>query len=172
MSDERQKSSDSDGSLIGTAAAVGAGSLFGLFFSPFKSKLFLLALIATLAGGYFIVKQSQDSTAEVPGWAPWAMRIGISFVAAFVFAYLVRRAIKWAIIIGGALIAGAFFLNKLGFGITQDQIEQLKEQVNDSEAVIKQTADSAWTAIKPHLPSSGAAGAGLWRGVRHQQPKS
>jgi len=140
----------------------------GLFFSPFKSKPFLLALIGTLTGVFFVVKGQVVEGARSPPWAIWSMRIGISFIAAFAFAFLVRRAVKWALIIGSLLIAAAYMLNKLGIGISQQQIADLQDSINAGAENIQHAADSAWASVKPHLPSSGAAGAGLWRGMRHK----
>ncbi len=101
------------------------------------------------------------------------MRVGVSFIAAFVFAFLVRRAVKWALIIGGVLTAAAYFLNKLGLGISHDQLVELQNHVQSGADAVQHSADSLWeSTIKPQLPNTSAAGVGLWRGLRHQQPKA
>ncbi len=165
--------SNENNSAAGLAAGTIAGAGLGLFFSPLKSKLFLLALLATGAAAYFVVSAGmKDPAAAPPEWAPTTLRVGSSFLAAFVFAYLVRRAIVMALLIGGALVAGAVVLHKLGLGVSQEHIDTINQTVSDATEEVQKTADSAWTHIKPYLPSGGAAGFGLFRGARHAPAKS
>lgn len=162
--------SSEDTTPVVAAAVTGVG--LGLFFSPFRSKLFLLALLATGAGAYFVASASMKQPAVAPPeWAPVALRVGVSFLAAFVFAYLVRRAIVMALIVGGILIGGAVLLHTLGLGVSQQQLDSLGQTVHDTAEKMQQTADSAWAHIKPYLPSGGAAGFGFYRGVRHAPVK-
>lgn len=164
--------SNENTSAAGAAAGAIAGAGLGFFFSPLKSKLFLLALIATGAAAYFVVSAGmKEPAAAPPDWAPTTLRVGSSFLAAFVFAYLVRRAIVMALLIGGVLIAGAVVLHKLGLGVSQEHIDTINQTVHDATEQVQKTADTAWTHIKPYLPSGGAAGFGLFRGARHAPAK-
>lgn len=159
-------------SVAGVAAGAIAGAGLGFFLSPLRSKLFLLALLATGAAAYFVVSAGmKDPAAAPPDWAPTTLRVGASFLAAFVFAYLVRRAIVLALLVGGVLVAGAVVLHKLGLGVSQQQVDTINQTVHDAAEQVQKTADSTWTHIKPYLPSGGAAGFGLFRGARHAPPK-
>ena len=160
-------------SVAGVAAGAIAGAGLGFFLSPLKSKLFLLGLVATGAATYFVVGAAmKEPAAAPPDWAPSTLRVGSSFLAAFVFAYLVRRAIVMALLIGGVLVAGAVVLHKLGLGVSQEQLDTINQTVSDATEQVQKTADTAWTHIKPYLPSGGAAGFGLFRGARHAPAKS
>lgn len=165
------RSSLDQASHAATAISAGAGSLMGLVTSPLRSKLFLLALTATIAGGGMLAKAAINHEPAPPGWASFAFRVGASFVAAFIFAYLVRRTIVLSLLIGGGLVAIAITLNKLGIGITDSDLKELNEQVHKTAETIQTSADSAWAYIKTYLPSGGAAGFGFLRGVRHAPAK-
>jgi uncharacterized membrane protein (Fun14 family) len=98
--------------------------------------------------------------------APWSLKAGISFIAAFVFSFLLRLAIKMALLIGGTLIAGAMLLHWLGLGVSGEHIDSLKEGMQQTAAAIKQQGEAMWETAKQYLPSGAAAGAGLWKGAR------
>lgn len=141
--------------------------MFGLVTSPLRSKLFLLAVVATLAGAGMIGWTGMHD--QAPGaWAPWCVRVGASFIAAFVFAYLVRRALIAAVLIGGGLIAIAVALNKLGLGVSREHMDTIDREIHAGTEAVQSAADSVWQTIKTHLPSSGAAGVGLFSGARHK----
>jgi hypothetical protein len=101
-------------------------------------------------------------------WAPWMLRIGVSFLAAFVFAFLVKRVIMLALLVGGIALAGAFIIHKLGLGLESSHVEAVKDSVAHAAHEVQAYADSTWAHIKQYLPSGGAAGAGLWRGARQK----
>jgi uncharacterized membrane protein (Fun14 family) len=159
-------SRDNDKPLAVGVVAGAAGGLAGLLTSPLRSKLFLVALLATLAGGGYVLYGQIQSDTPVPAWAPNAMRIGASFVAAFAFTFLVRKAVMTALLVGGTLVAGAILLNKLGVGITQSQLDALKHQIEEGAQAIQQAGDSTWNQLKHYLPSGGAAGFGAYKGAR------
>jgi uncharacterized membrane protein (Fun14 family) len=173
MSD--QPNSSNNDSMIAnvatTAASGAAGAGLGLISSPFKSKIFLLVLLTTLGSAGWIAYRAVNDTASesfVDNAAPWLLRAGISFIAAFIFAYLVKRVIKLALIVGGVLIAGAIVIHKLGLGLSASDVDNVKDHVRDAAAAVQQQADTWWSTIKTYLPSGGAAGAGLWRGARQK----
>ncbi len=145
-------------------------SLLGLLFLPLRSKMFLLASLGVLFGGGTMVANAMNE-GTVSGLAldasPWALRVGISFIAAFVFAYLVRKAIKWGLILGGLLIGGAILVHKLGLGLSADDVASLKHHVDEVARTAQHAADTLWANIKTYLPSAGSAGFGLWRGAKH-----
>ncbi|GEM_PF-1546858 len=142
-----------------------------LIFLPFKSKLFALATIAVLFGAgalaYNAINQGAVDGLALDA-APWSLRAGVSFMAAFVFAFLMRLAIKMALIVGGLLIGGAMLLHWLGLGVSAEGIEQLKEGVQHATATIKAQGNAYWETAQQYLPSGGAAGLGLWKGSRQE----
>lgn len=141
--------------------------MFGLVTSPLRSKLFLLAGIATLAGAGMIGWAGMND--EAPGaWASWCVKVGASFIAAFVFAYLLKRAMIAALLIGGVLSAVAVALNKLGLGVSSEHMDTIDREIHAGTEAVQSAADSVWQTVKAHLPSSGAAGVGLFTGARHR----
>jgi uncharacterized membrane protein (Fun14 family) len=145
-----------------------------LFLLPFKSKLFALATLAVLFGaGTMIYNAAQAHNGGGGSMdnlaidaAPWSLKAGVSFIAAFVFAFLLRLAIKMALLIGGTLIAGAMLLHWLGLGVSTEHVDALKEGLQHTTTAIKQQGDHMWEIAKTYLPSGTAAGAGLWKGAR------
>jgi len=148
--------------------AAAGGSVVGMFTSPLRSKLFMIAVLATVAAGGALAWTSLKGDPSPGPWAPWCLRLGISFIAAFVFAYLLRRAIIAAVFIGGALIGIAVLLNKLGLGLSREQLDSIDEQVRSGTEAVRTGAESMWQTVKPHLPSGAAAGFGLFRGALHK----
>ena len=140
----------------------------GLLRGAFGSKLFALAALLT-AGGVCYHALAKGGTPETASWSLWAMRIGVSFLVAFLFAYLIKRAIKTALLVGAVLIGGAILLHKLGIGVSDEHLASLKDATARSAEYIQHQADTAWATIKTYLPSGGAAGAGLWKGARHNR---
>lgn len=158
------------------AGGAAMGLTLGLLFSPLRSKLFVLALLGTLAGAgvlvYGAVKGDEASSGVLSSGslrdgAPWALRVGVSFMAAFVFAFLLRKVVKWALLVGGTLIAAAVLVHTLGLGLSAEHVEQVRDAVESSAEVAQDAASSLWARITPYLPSGGAAGLGMWRGARH-----
>lgn len=145
-------------------------SLLRLLLIPFRSKLFLLACIGVAFGAGSILTDSAKAGA-MPDFAleaaPWALRVSISFIAAFIFAFLVRKAIKYGLILGGLLIGAAFLIHKFGLGFSADDVASLKHHVDEVARSAQHAADTLWANIKTYLPSAGSAGVGLWRGARH-----
>ncbi len=149
-------------------------SLLGLLFSPLRSKMFMLACLGVLFGGGTMVANAMkegSAAGSMPSLAmdaaPWALRVGISFIVAFVFAFLVRKAIKWGLILGGLLVGGAILVHKLGLGLSADDVASLKQHVDEVARTAQHAADTLWANIKTYLPSAGSAGIGLWRGAKH-----
>ncbi|GDX99534.1 hypothetical protein LBMAG48_19380 [Phycisphaerae bacterium] len=170
MADERKHDLPDASSAAATLAGGAAGFGFGMLLSPLKSKIFFFVLTATLAsGGWLIYRAVHGSGAEntIDSLAPWTLRAGVSFIAAFVFAYLVRKVVKIALLIGALLVGGAILIHKLGLGLTTSDIDHLKDNIAHTAESMQHTADSWWTTAKAYLPSSTAAGAGVWRGTKH-----
>lgn len=170
MSDQSNPVPENAATSAATLAGGAAGLGMGFFFSPFKSKIFFVVLLLTLGStGWLIARSFADiqSNAALDSASPWMLRAGISFLAAFIFAWLVRKVIKIALLVGAVLVGGAILIHKLGLGLTATDVEQLKANVADAAHTMQATADTWWTTIKTYLPSGTAAGAGLWRGARH-----
>lgn len=170
MSEETKQQLDQSAAAAATLTGGAAGLGLGLFLSPFKSKIFFLVLTLTVASAGWLAYCSFTDTAgsdTLNALAPWTLRAGISFIAAFIFAWLVRKVVKLALLVGAVLVGGAILIHKLGLGLTAHDIDHLKTNVADAAATIQSTADTWWTTLKTYLPSGTAAGAGIWRGARH-----
>ncbi|HLP85835.1 MAG TPA: hypothetical protein VK157_15905 [Phycisphaerales bacterium] len=170
MADEIKPELTDASSAAATIAGGAAGFGMGMLFSPLKSKIFFLVLAATAASAGWLVFRATNGAGEstaLDSAAPWMLRAGVSFIAAFVFAFLVRKVIKVALLVGAILIGGAVLIHKLGLGLSTSDIDHLKDNVAETAQAVQRTADSLWATIKPYLPSGGAAGVGLWRGARH-----
>lgn len=173
MSDDLQRPQEQTGILADattTAAAGAAGLGLGLITSPFRSRLFKLALLAMIASAGWLAYRAAFGGTGVQttpdSVAPWLLRLSISFAAAFVFASLLRRALKLAVLVGVALVGCVYAAHKLGLGVTAADVENVKHQAADAATAAQHAADGWWAAAKPYLPSSGAAGVGLWRGSK------
>jgi uncharacterized membrane protein (Fun14 family) len=149
-------------------------SAFSLVFAPLRSKLFLLATLLAGGGAGSIIYQNMNGTgsAATSSASTWAFRIGISFVVAFLFAFLVKRAVKFALFVGATLVAGAYFLNKLGIGVTEQHMQSLEEGTKGAAGWLQLQADTMWAKVSQYLPSGVTAGFGLFRGARHAAPAS
>lgn len=170
MPDQPAPQHDPSASTVATLTGGAAGLSMGMFLSPLKSKLFFLTLILTLGSAGWLTYRALTDTAagtSLDSFAPWTLRAGVSFIAAFIFAWLVRKVIKIALLVGAVLIGGAVLIHKLGLGLTASDIDTLKSNVADAAATIQTTADTWWTTLKTYLPSGTAAGAGIWRGAKH-----
>jgi uncharacterized membrane protein (Fun14 family) len=170
MSDQTNPVSENAATSAATLAGGAAGLGMGFFFSPFKSKLFFVVLLLTLGStGWLVARSLTDmhGNAALDSATPWMLRAGISFIAAFIVAWLVRKVIKIALLVGAVLVGGAVLIHKLGLGLSASDIDHLKSNVADAANTMQATADTWWTTIKTYLPSGTAAGAGLWRGARH-----
>lgn len=159
--------------VVGRAAKSAGKGLFRLITAPLRSKLFVLGALVTGLGAALIAvpalaKQFGGSGDQLVSWAPWMLRIGVSFLAAFIFAFFVRRVIKLALLVGGAAIIGAIAVHKLGIGLESSHVDAIKSTVQNVTAEAQAYADSTWATIKHYLPSGGAASAGLWRGARQK----
>lgn len=170
MSDQSNPLPENAASSAATLAGGAAGLGMGFFLSPFKSKIFFIVLLLTLGStGWLVARSFTDlhSNAALDSTTPWMLRVGVSFLAAFIFAWLVRKVIKIALLVGAVLIGGAILIHKLGLGLSTSDIDHLKDNVAETAQAVQRTADSLWATIKTYLPSGTAAGAGLWRGARH-----
>jgi hypothetical protein len=165
----RSPSVDRD-SLAERAVKSAGKGVFRLLTAPFRSKLFLLGCIVTGLGGALIVaptlgKQFGGMGDTLVALSPWMLRVGISFLAAFLFAFFVKRVIKLALLVGGSAVLIAIAVHKLGLGMSAEHVDMVKDTVTHATQEAQAYADGLWASIKPYLPSSGAAGVGMWRGA-------
>lgn len=163
---------DRDGVVERAAKTAGRG-VWRLLTAPLRSKLFMLGLLVTGLGAALVAapalgKHFGGSGDALVSWAPWMLRVGVSFLAAFVFAFLVRRVITLALLVGGVALAGVFIIHKLGLGLDSSHVEAVKDTIASTTQEVQAYADSTWANMKQYLPSGGAAGAGLWRGARQK----
>lgn len=173
MPDPSQPPHDDTSLLAGsaTAATAGlAGAGLALVTSPLRSWLFKLALVAVLgSAGWLGYRAATGGTAD-PGMpdsiAPWLLRVSISFLAAFVFAYTLKRAIKLALLVGVVVVGCVYAAHKLGLGLSAADVENVQQQMADAASAAQHAADGWWAQVKHYLPSGSAAGVGIWRGSR------
>lgn len=163
---------DRDGIVERAAKGAGKGA-WRLLTAPLRSKLFLLCTLFTGTGAALVAVPGLANGLGPAGetlaaWSPWLLRIGVSFLAAFIFAFLVKRVIKLALLVGGAAVVGAIVIHKLGLGLESEHVAAVKTTVADAAQHAQAYADGVWANIKQYLPSSGAAGAGMWRGARQK----
>lgn len=173
MADSPELPQDSTGPIAANAGAVTgglAGAGLALATAPLRSLLFKLAAAALLGSAGWLAYRAVTGSGANPGTldavAPGLLRVSISFLAAFVFAYALKRANKLALLVGLVLVGCVYAAHKLGLGLSAADVENLKHQVADAASVAQHAADNWWAQVKHYLPSGSAAGVGLWRGSR------
>lgn len=135
-----------------------------------KSSSFRWAVIATIiAGGSWAYS---STIADAPGWlsgaAPVVTRICLSFAAAFLVGFVVRKMLK-AVFIAGVLLAGLFFAVKL-MGIKVD-LSAIKDTTEQAVEGTRSMAQRLGEVTKHYLPSTFAASLGMWRGATRDSIK-
>ncbi len=128
-----------------------------------KSWSFRWSVIAAIiAGGSWAYS---STIADAPGWlsgaAPVVTRLCLSFAAAFLVGFVVRKMLK-AVFIVGLLLAVLFFGAKL-LGIKID-LSAIKDTTEQAVEGTRSLAQRLGEAAKHYLPSTFAASIGLWRG--------
>lgn len=110
------------------------------------------------------------TAAEPEGSEVWSsvsgllMKCGLSFMLAFVIAYLLRKAIKTGIIL--LLAVAALLLTLNGLGIIDLPFESWSEDLKALAGSLEGKSREFLALIKGWLPSSVTSGAGLFAGFR------
>lgn len=170
-----------DSSNASGAAGVVSRSLLG-------SRTLWVAIVVTLLGavawGYSIATQSgavvdapaastlagADPTVAprserfIDKSAPRTVRYGLSFLAAFVLAYLVKKVIKSVLIVAGLIIAAIAGLKLLG--VFDYDWSSAQRQVEEGVEFAKQESGRLARVVTEYLPSSVSAGLGAIFGAR------
>ncbi|MFO0833232.1 MAG: hypothetical protein U0637_15470 [Phycisphaerales bacterium] len=128
-----------------------------------KSGSFRYSVIATIlaAGVWFYSSTIAGAPELLARYSPSVTRICLSFAAAFLVGFLVRKILK-AVFIAGLLLAGLFFAAKLA-GVKLD-LSVLKETTDHAVEGTRSLAHRLGEVAKNYLPSTFAASVGLWRG--------
>ena len=112
-------------------------------------------------------RASDSGTAQtLGGYGPAMMRFGVSFLGGFTLGWLLRRFLKWTLLIGGVLAIGIFVLRKTGaFDLPWQQIE---ENVDQGSSWLQEQAGTAKKLLSGYLPSGVAAIIGGFLGFRRR----
>lgn len=96
--------------------------------------------------------------------APALFRFGLSFVAAFFLAWMLKKFIKLTMLVAGALAVGVIALQRAGvIGIEGDQI---REEAERSFAWMRGQAGAVRDFVTGYLPTGFAAAFGAYKGFR------
>jgi uncharacterized membrane protein (Fun14 family) len=96
--------------------------------------------------------------------APRTVRYGLSFIAAFVVAFFVKKLIKSVLLIAGMLVAAIAALKYLG--IFEYDWNAAQQQVEQSVELAKEESSRIAKIVSDYLPSSVAGGLGAIFGAR------
>ena len=96
--------------------------------------------------------------------APTLARLGPSFLAGFFLAWAIRKGVKLALLVGGAIVVGVLVLRQLDvFEVDWDAVQS---SVSDGVEWATTEAKERKDALIALLPSGGAAAAGMIFGAR------
>lgn len=122
---------------------------------------------ALLAGAGWMRGDAGDDGGAL--WASvgrWGAGVGLSFLAGFVFAFLLRRTLGKAMVWAGVLVALAWGAHQLGL-VGKGDVERVRADTGELIDAGRRTADSLWSSVRPLLSSGVAVALGLWRGARN-----
>lgn len=90
--------------------------------------------------------------------APATLRLGLSFLGAFTIAYLMRKFLRWSLLIVALAVAAIYLLQKNG--VVTLPWDQIKGQVQSSASWVESQAGTAKQLLTGYLPSTAAAALG------------
>lgn len=130
-----------------------------------RSQSFRYSVIAAIisAGCWAYASTIDNAPAWLSQYSPAATRISLSFAAAFLAGFVVRKILK-AVFIAGVLLAGLFFAAKLAD--VKIDLSLIKSTTQDAVEGTRTLAQRLGEVTKHYLPSTFAATIGLWCGGR------
>jgi len=130
-----------------------------------RSQSFRYSVIAAIisAGCWAYASTIDNAPAWLSQYSPAATRISLSFAAAFLAGFVVRKILK-AVFIAGVLLAGLFFAAKLAD--VKIDLSLIKSTTQDAVEGTRSLAQRLGEVTKHYLPSTFAATIGLWCGGR------
>lgn len=170
------------------ASSVSSGAAEAIRRSLLGSKSLWTAILVTILGaaswGYAVVTKPNTppqapaasmlagtESAEPPKSerlldksAPRTVRYGLSFIAAFLVAYAVKKVIKSVLIVAGLVIAAIVAIKYLG--IFEYDWSSAQQQVEQGVEFAKQETGRLAKVATEFLPSSVSAGVGAIFGAR------
>ncbi len=133
---------------------------------PWDSALVRLAIGAAVIGAaLWAYSHNSPKAAETFGtFAPALTRFAVSFLGGFTLGWIMRRFVKWSLLIVAVLGLGIFALKKTGMiDLPWDQIQG---DVKEGSTWLQAQAGSAKKFITGYLPSGFAAIVGGFFGFR------
>lgn len=133
-----------------------------------QKKVLTFAIIATIAGfgGYLYSKIKADPNSWAASLSPRAVGVGTSIVVGFILGWLLRAAIKLALLIGFVITAIGGVL--VYFEIVNLDLGSIKKTAGDTTEWATSQSDGAIDWVKSVLPSAGGAGFGAFMGFRRK----
>lgn len=134
---------------------------------PWHALSVRLALALTVLGAAFwaYARMSDSSnTATLNEYAPAMMRFGVSFLGGFALGWVMRRFLRWTILIVAVVGMSIFVLKKTGMiDLPWDRIQ---DNVDEGSTWLQTQAGSVKDVVKGYLPSGAAAVVGVFFGWR------
>jgi uncharacterized membrane protein (Fun14 family) len=135
---------------------------------PWHAFTVRLAIGLTAVGAAFWMYGQASDSGRAGTFGEWAlpmMRFGVSYIGGFVLGWLLRRFLKWTLLIAGLIVAAIFILKATGLiDLPWDRIQGDVKQGSDW---LQEQAGNAKRLVTGYLPSGVAAviGAflGFWR---------
>lgn len=98
------------------------------------------------------------------GWSATLMRIGGSFTAAFIVAFLLRSFVRIGLVVAAIVAGGLYLLERTGvIGVDWTMFQRGAE---DAAEWVGDRSDEVWAFLKTAVPSGTAAAVGFWSGFR------
>lgn len=114
------------------------------------------------AGGPAAAPESGNSTSSP--WSSTMMRIGGSFTAAFIVAFLLRSFVRIGLVVAAVVAGGLYLLERTGvIGVDWTMFQSGAE---DAAEWVGDRSDEVWAFVKKTVPSGTAAAIGFWSGFR------
>jgi uncharacterized membrane protein (Fun14 family) len=130
----------------------------------------LAAGAAVISGGLwaYAAHQSADATtSDLHGWAasaPAVCRFAVSFLGGFLIAWLLRRFLKWTLLIAGIAAIAVFVLRKSG--VIELPWDRIESDVKEGSAWVQSQAGATKKFLTGYLPSGFGAIVGGFLGFR------
>jgi uncharacterized membrane protein (Fun14 family) len=99
--------------------------------------------------------QAPEGERTVDSAAPATFRLGASFLAGFTIAYVMRKFLRWSLLIAAIAVAGIYALRKTG--TVELPWEQIKGGVQSGASWLESQAGNAKELLTGYLPSAAAA---------------
>lgn len=105
---------------------------------------------------------STSSTTSAPravdAAAPAVLRLGVSFLGAFMIGFFLRKFLRWTLLIVAVIAVAIYFLRRSG--VIELPWDQIQDQVEGGSTWLQAQAGSIKKLLTGYLPSSMAAVAG------------